>query len=94
MELLGRATIHPALLYSGKSAGYVCWVLLGLTYAGVDLFPGVRSPALAYGAFVASASGIALIVLSIVHLKRSTRRGQSVFGPQFERYRQRVSRYL
>ncbi len=75
MELIGRATIHPALFYSGKWAGYVSWVLLGLAYAGVDLLPGVRSPELAFASFAASAIGIALIALSGMHLGRSTRLG-------------------
>lgn len=75
MELIGQATIHPAIFYSGKSAGYISWGLLGLTCAGVDLLPGVRSPAIAYAPVAASVIGIALIVLSAAHLGRSTRLG-------------------
>jgi protein-S-isoprenylcysteine O-methyltransferase Ste14 len=75
MELVGRTTIHPALFYSGKVAGYLTWVLLALEYAGVALVPGIHSSVLGYLSLLAIGVGLAFIALSAAHLGRSTRLG-------------------
>lgn len=75
MEIIGRTTIHPALFYSGKIAGYVTWIALAAEYAGVLALPGVRSPALGFLSVFATCVGLAFIALSGARLGRSIRLG-------------------
>lgn len=75
MEVVGRTTIHPAVFYSGKVAGYLLWLLLGLDYAGVHLIPGFRSSVLRQLSSAALVVGLAFIVLSALGLGRSVRLG-------------------
>lgn len=43
MEIVGRATIHPAVFYSGKVCGYLTWALLVLDLFGVRPFGGLHT---------------------------------------------------
>lgn len=75
MEILGRTTIHPALFYSGKIAGYLLWVLLALDLAGVHSVPGMRAPFFAGLSTVVAIIGLAFIISSFINLGSSVRLG-------------------
>jgi protein-S-isoprenylcysteine O-methyltransferase Ste14 len=75
VEIVGRATIHPVVFYSGKCAGYLTWFLLGLSWAGVGLPRGSDSAALQRVSCVLLGVAAAFIASSLVSLGRSTRLG-------------------
>jgi protein-S-isoprenylcysteine O-methyltransferase Ste14 len=75
MEIVGRTTIHPVVFYSGKLAGYLAWVILGLDYAGVHLTRGFDSVVLDRVSYVLLGVAAVFIVLSLVNLGSSTRLG-------------------
>jgi protein-S-isoprenylcysteine O-methyltransferase Ste14 len=75
MEIVGRTTVHPVLFYTGKFAGYLTWILLGLDYAGIHLTRGPDSVVLDYVSFAFLGVAAVFIVLSLVNLGASTRLG-------------------
>jgi protein-S-isoprenylcysteine O-methyltransferase Ste14 len=75
MEIVGRTTVHPVVFYSGKFAGYLAWVALGLDYIGVRLTRGFDSVVLDRVSYVFLGVAAVFIVLSLVNLGASTRLG-------------------
>ncbi|HEY1406127.1 MAG TPA: methyltransferase, partial [Spirochaetota bacterium] len=74
MRLIGKSPIHPLIFYPGKIAGYIMWIMLPLSAAGViHLCTPVYHVAL--GAGVLGIIGVILSVISIINLGRSTRLG-------------------
>jgi len=75
MQLVGKATIHPLLFYSGKIVGYLVWILLPLSVVGVDTVGRPPFATLTYLSCVLYAIGVVIAVLSIFNLGQSTALG-------------------
>ena len=75
MDLLGKTPINPFLFYTGKLAGYACWIIL-LT-SSLEIY-SVGQP---YNKFfrilslVLATGGMILVMVSLINLGRSTRLG-------------------
>jgi protein-S-isoprenylcysteine O-methyltransferase Ste14 len=75
MKITGKPTINPLLFFSGKICGYVSWIVLALSLAGIK-FPG--SHTLFFNKVIALfllAAGLLYTFISLVNLGRSTRLG-------------------
>jgi protein-S-isoprenylcysteine O-methyltransferase Ste14 len=71
--MIGKATIHPVLFYSGKIAGYAVWLLPAAMLIFMER-PGRMN--LREGiALAVMAMGLLVTVLSMINLGRSTRLG-------------------
>lgn len=75
MEFLGKATINPAVFYSGKISGYIAWSIQLLFMLGADLYGRVSNVYTESLSVVFLVLGLAVVVLSLVHLGSSTRFG-------------------
>ena len=75
MEIVGRATLHPLLFYSGKLSGYLTWVLLSLDHFWVRPIQGLHAVVLDDLSYMLLVVAAVFIVLSLVSLGRSTRVG-------------------
>lgn len=75
MTIIGRETIHPALFYSGKVAGYLTWVLIAVSLIGVRIIPIDRYPWTDLVSYVLPAVGILITIISMINLGPSTRLG-------------------
>lgn len=75
MELIGKTTLHPAVFFSGKGAGYAVWLLFVLDCTGW-VHAGCR-PASMPGILgvVCALVGILLVAVSLINLGSSTRLG-------------------
>ena len=75
MNLIGSTPINPLIFYTGKISGYGLWIVLGtewlrITRIGIDTYPPHRN-----AAAVIFAAGIFLVLMSLLHLGKSTRLG-------------------
>jgi protein-S-isoprenylcysteine O-methyltransferase Ste14 len=75
MEIVGRATIHPTVFYSGKLCGYLTWVLIGLDFLGVHPLSGFHVKSMDYVSYILSVVASVFIVFSSVNLGKSIRLG-------------------
>jgi protein-S-isoprenylcysteine O-methyltransferase Ste14 len=75
MELIGKSTINPFLFYSGKTAGYITWIVLLLFLLDVNLTDRISNRYNDYLSYTLLISGLFFIVFSMVTLGRSTRLG-------------------
>lgn len=75
MDLIGRSTLHPVIFYSGKICGYIVWILIALSFFGVEVVPAHQYPALRTASALMSLSGVLLIVLSSISLGSSVSLG-------------------
>ncbi|OGC07868.1 hypothetical protein A2230_02745 [candidate division WOR-1 bacterium RIFOXYA2_FULL_36_21] len=74
MNLIGKATIHPLFFYSGKILGYVLWIIYLLSLFNII----TNNPPfnfLKIIPYVLSIIGLALVLISMINLGRSTRLG-------------------
>ncbi len=75
MNITGKPTINPLLFFSGKISGYISWIFLVLSLAGIKL-PGSHS--LIFNNIIALfllAAGLLYTFISLVNLGGSTRLG-------------------
>lgn len=75
MEIKGRPTIHPVLFYTGKTIGYLTWVIALLAFfriAPFHPFPGRITHLLTWIFLV---TGTIIIVMSLISLGKSVRVG-------------------
>lgn len=75
MKIIGKATINPALFFSGKICGYITWFLLGLSLLNISLFRGLRYESTRVASLVFLYIGLLFVVLSLINLGKSTRLG-------------------
>jgi protein-S-isoprenylcysteine O-methyltransferase Ste14 len=74
-EIVGKATIHPALFFSGKCAGFVAWVFLGLHFIGFRALPILSPMSLFYPGCAILIAGIIVSAISLLDLGDSTTLG-------------------
>lgn len=75
MEVFGKATINPAIFYSGKVMGYFTWIGLILAILHIEILSKrsfTFSNYISYGLLI---SGLLLALTSLIQLGRSTRFG-------------------
>ena len=75
MEIIGKATIHPFLFYSGKICGYLIWLLLGLSFLNIKFIPIIDNVYLKYTSLIILLFSMIVIILSAIFLGKSTRLG-------------------
>jgi protein-S-isoprenylcysteine O-methyltransferase Ste14 len=75
MELIGKATIHPVIFYSGKISGYITWIISFLTLCGIELVDKKTCWFNNYIAAFLLLAGLVFMVISLVNLGKSTRLG-------------------
>ncbi len=73
--VIGRATVHPVLFYSGKISGYLAWLanlltVLNIVRLGRPPFPFIKAVSFALTGF-----SLLIITLSLFNLGKSTRLG-------------------
>jgi protein-S-isoprenylcysteine O-methyltransferase Ste14 len=84
MEIKGRPTIHPWLFYTGKTAGYLTWLIFYLSafhFYQLKLFHSRLTDLLAV---VFLAAGIVFITLSLAILGKSVRLGLPTEKTEFK----------
>ena len=74
MNILGKPSINPFLFYSGKIIGYVIWIMIPLSAAGVI---EVSNPSFTIGliSFILAGAGIVIALAGLINLGRSARFG-------------------
>lgn len=75
MELVGKATIHPIVFYSGKTSGYITWIISFLAICGIEF---VETKTVYFNNYIAAfllVVGLVFTVMSLVNLGKSTRLG-------------------
>ena len=78
MEVKGTATISPVLFWSGKAAGYVTYLCMALSAAGVDL-PGSHSIYInRVAGILLMAAGLLYMLAGVANLGSSVRIGLPV----------------
>ncbi len=75
MQVIGKPTLHPALFYSGKVAGYLIWIALLLSLFRVLDIRQFHVSGVEYVSYVLLAAGLTISVVSMVNLGRSTTLG-------------------
>lgn len=75
MEIKGRPTIHPWLFYTGKTAGYLTWLIFFLPAVGLNYFKLYHSRLTDLITLVVLAASIIFITLSLAYLGKSVRIG-------------------
>jgi len=75
MEIIGKTTINPILFYSGKICGYLTWLLLGLSFFGINFLPTIENVCLKYTSIPILIIGFLFIIFSAIFLGKSTRLG-------------------
>jgi protein-S-isoprenylcysteine O-methyltransferase Ste14 len=84
MQLIGKATIHPLLFYSGEVLGYITWILFLLSIIGVVSVGRSASVILTYLACALFAVGLVVAALSMFNLGESTVLGIPTKGTAFK----------
>ena len=77
-KLIGKATIHPILFYTGKIAGYITWIILILFISGVQVYEITIVVYRVYISYLTGLAGLLFIIISLINLGKSTRLGLPV----------------
>jgi protein-S-isoprenylcysteine O-methyltransferase Ste14 len=75
MEIIGKPTIHPLIFYTGKIAGYAVWIILLLSLLNLIDISMLSFLFLKMAGFAFCAIGLAVTIVSLLHLGKSTRLG-------------------
>lgn len=75
LDIIGKATIHPILFYTGKIAGYITWIVFILEVTGVEMLSTGSAFNNKYITFLILIIALFFIVQSLVNLGSSTRLG-------------------
>ena len=73
MEIVGKTTINPILFYTGKTAGYLTWLVWWRSTWGI-----VSNTKMLYNHQIARvflAAGLIFIIISLINLGKSVRLG-------------------
>lgn len=84
MNIIGKEPIHPALFYSGKTSGYITWVLLLLSGMGVIHIGRNSIRMMILASYLILLVGLFLSIISIVNLGSSTRLGLPTDSTKFK----------
>lgn len=86
MNIIGTATINPILFYSGKSSGYISWILLVLCLTGTIHIQMLASPLLMYVSIFCIVTGSIFTATSMINLGKSTRLGLPSEATEFKNH--------
>lgn len=75
MDLIGKSTIHPIIFFSGKIAGYIAYVLFALEGINLLTLQKIVFPHQSIISLVLLILGAIVVILSLLHLGKSTRLG-------------------
>jgi protein-S-isoprenylcysteine O-methyltransferase Ste14 len=75
MDLIGKTPINPFLFYTGKLAGYACWIILLISLLEIYSVGKSYNEYLRILSLVLASGGMFLVILSLINLGRSTRLG-------------------
>jgi protein-S-isoprenylcysteine O-methyltransferase Ste14 len=75
MDLIGKTTIHPLLFYTGKVAGYICWVILLTSIFNIYQIGQAPHRFIEVLSDVFASMGLVLVAISLFNLGSSTRLG-------------------
>jgi protein-S-isoprenylcysteine O-methyltransferase Ste14 len=84
MEIKGRPTIHPWLFYTGKTAGYLTWLILYLTAFHFYQFVLFHSRLTDLFTVAFLIFGLVFIILSLAFLGKSVRLGLPTEQTEFK----------
>ena len=72
MKIIGKETIHPFLFYSGKTAGYIIWVLYVTAFFELTNIKMISFKWLDCVSYFTFLLGLFFIILSLINLGKST----------------------
>jgi len=75
VDLIGKTTINPVLFYSGKTAGYLTWIIYFLSVLKINIMSRYD---FSYNSYIASFTvtvGLFFVIISLINLGQSTRLG-------------------
>jgi len=75
MDLIGKTPINPILFYTGKFAGYACWILLLTSVLEVYIVGKPYNEYFRIFSSLLASIGLILFILSLINLGQSTRLG-------------------
>jgi protein-S-isoprenylcysteine O-methyltransferase Ste14 len=75
MDLIGKTPINPVLFYTGKIAGYACWVVLITSLSEVYIVGKPINQYLRVFSLLMASIGLLLVIMSLINLGGSTRLG-------------------
>lgn len=75
MDLIGKATLHPLLFYTGKIAGYFTWIIFILSAFDIFVITPKSSAQLKWISYLTALIALLLIISSTIYLGKSTRLG-------------------
>ena len=75
MDLIGKATLHPILFYTGKIAGYFTWIIFFLSAFDIFFITPGSSVLLKWISYLTALTAFLLITWSVIDLGKSTRLG-------------------
>lgn len=75
MEIVGKTPINPVLFITGKTSGYLTWVILILSLIELKLLPVHSGSITKLVALTFLVIGILLLIMSSINLGRSVRLG-------------------
>ena len=75
MKIIGKETIHPFLFYSGKTAGYIIWILYVTAFFELINIKMISFVCLDYISYCTMILGLFFIILSLINLGKSTSLG-------------------
>jgi protein-S-isoprenylcysteine O-methyltransferase Ste14 len=78
MEIKGRPTIHPVLFYTGKTVGYLTWIIALLAFFRIAPFHPFHGRITHMLTWIFLTAGMIFILLSLVSLGKSVRLGLPV----------------
>ena len=84
MDIIGKTTIHPLLFFSGKTAGYITWIIMALVFFNVIELTSYANIITGLASFLILLISLFYIVLSLVNLGKSTRLGLPAEDTEFK----------
>jgi len=75
MHIIGKASIHPLLFYSGKISGYITWVFSFLSILKILIISTPPYFIISIIGYLSTGIGLTIAIVSIVNLGKSTRMG-------------------
>jgi protein-S-isoprenylcysteine O-methyltransferase Ste14 len=85
LNIIGKATVNPLLFYTGKIAGFLTWISLFLSYASIIDLRFRKIVMLEYLSYFILAIGLAVSIISMLNLGRSTTVGLPIQKRAFRR---------
>ncbi len=84
MELIGKTTINPILFYSGKTCGYITWLIFLLSFMNIRIVSNNSLTGFDYIAFGTMTIGLLAVIFSLINLGNSTRLGLPSDNTEFK----------